>query len=215
MLINILFDSACHICGARLYQEKDPVCSKCLATLNSSAFLPPLHTQHTEYVLSRFAYRGISAKYVKLFKYHIGQKMTGSMRSCIRGSAILKELMRIHPDIIVSVPPSPIKRLKGVFDPVSCFSGIVSDLLGVPVAAHALVKKRMTAHQTRLGRSRRISNLYGAFSVIDKNLIDSKRILLVDDVITTGTTMDTCASELLKHGALSIHGFTLARAGHY
>ena len=75
-----------------------------------------------------------------------------------------------------------------------------------------LVRNIPTAPQSGLGRKQRAANIKGAFGILDKAKIIDKRILLVDDVYTTGATVDECARLLLHHGAAHVDVLSLARA---
>ena len=83
--------------------------------------------------------------------------------------------------------------------------------LGLDIDESALKRVRMTAPQTGLGKKSRLENLKGAFAVGNANRISGKRVLLIDDVYTTGTTADACVGALLKAGAGRVDVLTLAR----
>jgi ComF family protein len=80
------------------------------------------------------------------------------------------------------------------------------------VDRHILVRHRWTEPQTGLGRKNRKKNMKGAFGLTQPVSVVNKRILLVDDVFTTGATVDECAGLLLKAGAEAVDVLTLARA---
>jgi len=82
----------------------------------------------------------------------------------------------------------------------------------VVIAKDVISRIRPTASQTGLGRQDRLQNIKKAFRVDKKPLIEDRRILLVDDVYTTGATVDECAKTLLKNGAARVEVLTLARA---
>ena len=86
------------------------------------------------------------------------------------------------------------------------------DFSALRIERDVLVRTSPTAPQPSLGRSRRTANVKGAFEVIGQEKIENKRILLVDDVYTTGATVNECARMLLKHGAEDVDVLTLARA---
>ena len=86
------------------------------------------------------------------------------------------------------------------------------DLPGALINKDALVRNRTTLPQTGLGRKARMNNIKNAFSVREDSPIKEKRILLVDDVYTTGATVNECARELMDNGALCVDVLTLARA---
>ncbi len=80
------------------------------------------------------------------------------------------------------------------------------------VENNILVRSIPTAPQSGLGRKQRAANIKGAFGILDKAKIIDKRILLVDDVYTTGATVDECARLLVRHGAAHVDVLSLARA---
>jgi len=82
----------------------------------------------------------------------------------------------------------------------------------IPVAGDILVRKRWTEPQTGLGRKDRLRNIKNAFGVRDSSKIKGKKILLVDDVYTTGATANECAKVLIRAGAACVDVLTLARA---
>ncbi len=114
-------------------------------------------------------------------------------------------------DIIVPVPINKHKkRLRG-FNQAEILAQVLGNTLSLPVPSANLKKIKKTIPQAGLSKEKRINNLIKAFSIREPLLIKEKHILLVDDVMTTGATLDTCAKELLKAGAKSVTGFTLAR----
>lgn len=82
----------------------------------------------------------------------------------------------------------------------------------IPVAGDILVRKRWTEPQTGLGRKERLQNIKNAFGVRDSSKIKGEKILLVDDVYTTGATANECAKVLMRAGAARVDVLTLARA---
>ena len=93
------------------------------------------------------------------------------------------------------------------------FTGQVPlDMSDFQIERDVLVRNVPTAPQTGLGRSQRAANIKGAFELVNEAKIIDKRILLVDDVYTTGATVDECARLLLHHGAAHVDVLSLARA---
>lgn len=82
----------------------------------------------------------------------------------------------------------------------------------IPVAADVLVRSRPTRPQVGLDPSLRAANVAGAFSVVQPERIRQRRVLLVDDVMTTGSTVDACAAALRRAGARQVEVLVLARA---
>ncbi|MDP3286329.1 MAG: phosphoribosyltransferase family protein [Desulfobacterales bacterium] len=88
----------------------------------------------------------------------------------------------------------------------------ITEPVGLKIGRDVLERTRYTEPQTGLGREKRMKNIKGAFTVRDASAVEGKRVLLVDDVYTTGATADECAKALLEGGALSVDVLTLARA---
>ncbi len=91
-------------------------------------------------------------------------------------------------------------------------SAIPRRLFNRPVKTDVLIRSKATVPQTDLGRRQRLKNIKGAFSVRLPEEINGKKVLLVDDVYTTGATVNECARSLLKAGASLVDALTLARA---
>ena len=123
-------------------------------------------------------------------------------------------------DIIVPVPLHERKlRIRG-FNPSfllvrnwpRIFEMLNGHLPAIPVDKDMLVRKKWTAPQAGLGRKERLQNIKNAFVINDTSKIEGKKILLVDDVYTTGATANECAKVLLKGGSRQVDVLTLARA---
>jgi ComF family protein len=125
-----------------------------------------------------------------------------------------------RPDLIVPVPLHTKKLKRRGFNPsfflVREWASIALTLDDgfqvIPIAEDILLRTRWTKSQTGLGRKDRLKNIKNAFSVNDSSRINQKKILLIDDVYTTGATADECAKVLVAAGASRVDVLTLARA---
>jgi ComF family protein len=117
------------------------------------------------------------------------------------------------PELILPVPLH-IKRLKERgFNQSGLLAGELARKLGVPVCLNAMVRKNWTQPQTGLTRNERLKNVRGAFELTGERRVRGRRILLVDDVFTTGTTLSECARILKKKGrAAEVRAITVTRA---
>ena len=99
------------------------------------------------------------------------------------------------------------------FNQASALAGTVSNIAGVPVLHDVLKRMRATPQQVGLSRPERANNVQGAFRVSDghKAQIAGRRVVLVDDVLTSGATVDTCARALLRAGASGVDVLVFAR----
>ncbi len=116
-------------------------------------------------------------------------------------------------DLLVPVPLHRWRLFARRYNQAAMLAAALSRLTGRPMLAEALVRRRNTPSQGRLGRSARRRNVAGAFRVPAKSRprIAGKQLLLVDDVLTTGATAEACAEALLGAGAGGVDVLTLAR----
>jgi competence protein ComFC len=113
-------------------------------------------------------------------------------------------------DALVPVPLHPRRQRERQFNQAALLAGHLSRSTGLPVL-ECLCRTRYTNTQTRLGRKGRSQNLRDAFTLRQHAVVTGMDLLLVDDVLTTGSTLDACASILLKSGARSVRALTVAR----
>ncbi len=114
-------------------------------------------------------------------------------------------------ELIVPVPLHRWRLFHRRYNQAGLLAGVLSRLSGVPWRPDALRRIRQTQPQGTMGRQQRQQNVRGAFAIADPAWIIGRRVVLVDDVMTTGATIDECARALLSSGAASVDVLTLAR----
>ncbi|NLK67977.1 MAG: ComF family protein [Clostridiaceae bacterium] len=113
-------------------------------------------------------------------------------------------------DIIIPTPLHRTRKRERGYNQSELLASRLAFYLKIPMLKNVLVKKVNTAPQSTLGRGERLKNLIGAFQVNNSNLIEGNRILLVDDITTTGSTLEKCAEVLLNAGAAHIDAYVIA-----
>lgn len=142
----------------------------------------------------------------------LARRMANALFGCTfshRGGIILPEALppaALEYDLVLPVPPSGARA----YNPPGLLARELARLLGLPFAPKALYKARATLPQEGLGREQRLTNLIGAFAVRPGCLPENSRVLLVDDVVTTGATLTACAAALRKAGAGEVFAACLA-----
>jgi ComF family protein len=122
-----------------------------------------------------------------------------------------EELLALQASVIVPVPMFWARRLgRGTNNP-DVLAGCLGQSLGIPVCRHVLIRRRNTVPQARLPPSRRFENVRGAFRVRRPDAVRDARVLLVDDVLTTGATCSEAAKMLKQAGAASVAVAIVAR----
>lgn len=114
-------------------------------------------------------------------------------------------------DLVIPVPLHGRRLAERGFNQAELIANAIAKFIGKEVQDKAIARRRYTSVQARLNREERTHNVSGAFVVSGELIVKNKNILLVDDVFTTGSTLQECAKLLKQNSAKSVAGFTLAR----
>jgi len=201
-IFDFLLPPICPVCEDSL--SEGGVCSDCWDDLLSSLVLEP-KTYFGFRVYSLFLYRGRVREAIERMKYK------GMFAIVSTFAPSLAEYVREErPDMVVPIPLHPARRRERGFSQTELIARAVASELGIPVV-RVLFRRRYTAPQALLDAKGREENLRGAFGCLRP--LRGERVLLVDDVITTGNTFYRAASVLVGAGASLVVGGTLARGG--
>jgi ComF family protein len=118
------------------------------------------------------------------------------------------------PDAVIPVPISEQRLFERGYNQSALLARPVALAIGKTYQSKGLVKSKDTDTQVGLTYAQRMENVYGAF-LADRNYVNNQRILLIDDVTTSGATMEACSAALKKAGALEVFGLTLARSRYF
>ncbi len=207
----------CPACAGGIRLIRSPLCSRC-----GLPFLEPEGEDHPcgeclaaerPYAVARAVgyYEETLLRAIHLFKYRgktgIGEVLGKMMADFAGGRWEMGAFDRILP-----VPLHPKRLRERGFNQSVILACEISKRFAVPLDPRSLERRVPTAPQVGLGREERSANVRGAFAVGSPERIDGKRILLVDDVFTTGSTLGECSAVLLRAGAEGIAVLTMARA---
>ena len=156
--------------------------------------------------ISAGPYEGVLAEAIKLFKYkkkiHIGRELVEHSPLCKRGD---------RGDFIIPVPLHSKRLQEREFNQSAIIASELGKRLEIPVLLDVLIRSRHTRPQVELDMKERSENVVGAFTVRNGEVITDKNIILVDDVYTTGSTINECARVLKKSNAGKVYVRTIAR----
>lgn len=206
--ITPLDGTLCSACGEKLFShafagDAGPLCGLCQR-------VPPRFKRAAAYG----AYQGSLRDLIHLFKY---QQVKPAAKTLARFlDRALAELKLPANFTVIPVPLWPGKRHARGFNQAEeiarAFIRFQAASASIQLETSALIRKRETASQTGLTRPQRRANVRGAFAVVQREKIKGQTILIVDDVMTTGTTAGECARVLLRAGAKEVYVATVARA---
>ncbi|MCX7943299.1 MAG: ComF family protein [Deltaproteobacteria bacterium] len=195
-------ENFCPMCGTRHYGKTgESKCGDCVKN--------PKPFDRTIY---RFIYGGAISDSIAAFKYD--HNLFAGRRLTLESINLLyKEILELKLDFIVPVPIHFLKIFMRGFSPTAYIADLISNILSIPVRYNILKKVKYTRAQVGLKREERLRNIRGSFAIQDnyRKELEDKKILLVDDVFTTGTTASLCAELLKDKGARSVDLFVLAR----
>jgi len=145
------------------------------------------------------------------FKYK-GVKQIGNLLGNIAGGQLIKNEAFNSVDLIIPVPLHKKRMLERGYNQSACFAEGLSEKLNAPVENNNLVRPTATETQTHKSRFARFENMHEVFTVKNPERLINKHVLLVDDVITTGSTLEACGVQLLKIPGLKLSIATIAYA---
>ncbi len=225
-VIDLIYPKRCPICGnivplgdalvhveclKKLERVREPICKKCGK---------PIESPEQEYCMDctkhQFSYtRGRSlwvynhAIDASIFAYkYKGKREYWQFYS----NAILTELTTFikntDPQVIIPVPLNKRKQIQRGYNQAEWIAKGISKKLEIPIDTHVLIRNRWTVPQKELSNKERIANLLQAFE-LEKNHQHYDRVLLIDDIYTTGSTIEACSKILKKDGVKEIYFITL------
>jgi ComF family protein len=220
--LNLLYPQTCCSCDEPLLKAEKIVCTACLITLPKAN----IGFSNSQSLENRF--RGkvqIKAVYSYL-KYAKGSNVQNLLHNLkyknrpdigiFMGNIFGNQLIRIEKnpeiDFLVAVPLYYKKQIVRGFNQSDLIAQGLSESLNVPHETHIISRAKATDTQTRKTRIERYQNVDDVFVVENPEKILNKRIGLVDDVLTTGATMEVCANCLIEAGAKDVSIFSLASA---
>jgi len=158
-----------------------------------------------------FVYGGSIARAIVRMKYE-GRPDLALPLGDLLWASIAAHRAALDDVVVVPVPLHPVRLAERGFNQSALIAACVARRLGAPFAALALARTRDTPPQTALDRQRRVENVTGAFVVRQPDPIANRTVLLVDDVRTTGATLDGCAKALIRAGAAHVRTIAVAQA---
>lgn len=199
-ILHFLYPTRCPVCGGFI-DASERFCQDCYNKLNR--YNGSFTVKGTSGFTSAFVYDENISPAIMLLKNGIcgnaDYALGGELADKLKKDGITRKI-----DLIIPVPMHKSAKRRRTFNQSELIAKVVGEILDIPVCTHAVAKNKSTAAQKNLNRLWRQFNLKGAFEVTQKTLIENKRILLLDDVCTTGSTFAEIAEVLLKNGASEI-----------
>jgi len=221
-VLNLLYPTSCEGCGDELLGNEKWLCVSCWIAMPKTNF----HLQSPNPVEQRFVGRipiqhassmyyfnkdtriqevlhALKYKNKKDIGIELGRRFGYELLACDWINEI---------DVIIPVPLSKQKlKLRG-YNQSECIANGINEVLQIPIDTDAVLRRKNTSSQTSMTIAQRIENVKDAFEVANASSLIGKHILLVDDVLTTGSTLESCVREIVKVPDAKVSLLTLAYA---
>ena len=234
-LAAIIFPAPCRICSATLTNaSRIPICEACLASFIEITepmcqccgrpFISPVAAQAIqplcrlcraqEYAFERARsyaiYNDPLFSAITLLKYEQVTRL-GDWFAARLAEVVARAGKDFHADVVVPVPLHPSRQRERGYNQAELIARPLARHLGLKLGPYLLVRTKPRPAQLLLSRRQRWESVRGAYAIRAGVRVDKLRVLLVDDVLTTGATLDACSRALLTAGATAVLGVTVAR----
>ena len=200
-ILHIFFPNRCPVCG----EFNDALSSFCdVCSSKIQPYTGRFSIKGASGCTAAFVYNKDISPAVFLLKNGICGNAAYALGGAL-ASKLYEDGIADKVDVIVPVPLHKASRSKRGYNQTELIVKVVGEKLGIRIAAHCAVKVRKTKEQKFLNSYHRRLNLKDAFRIVDPALIKGKRVLIIDDISTTGTTLTELTSLLLKNGAEEVY----------
>ena len=221
-VMHLFYPHVCKGCGSDILEDENLLCLHCINTLPHTNFAHhannpvekifwgrlPLTSAMSEFY---FAKGTVIQHLVHEFKYK-GNKDVGMYLGAMMGSSFMTNDRISNIDALVPLPSYADKEHKRGFNQSAILCNGISEVMNIPVITGNVIRKRFTQTQTKKHRAERWENVRGSFEISNSSQLNGKHILLVDDVVTTGATLEACGREILNISDVRLSVATLAYA---
>jgi ComF family protein len=221
-LRHLFYPHICSGCGSDILSEDNLLCAKCFLNLPVTLYAQyknnpiekifwgriPVTAAHAEFY---FAKESLIQHLIHQLKYK-GNKEVGIFLGEMMGRTLLNSNRFNNINGLIPLPMFPDKERKRGYNQAAIICNGMSAVMNVPVLNNILIRRRLTETQTKKHRIERWENVEDSFAVKNESLVKGKHLLLIDDVITTGATLEASGNCLLKIPGVQLSIATLTTA---
>ena len=209
-LLSLLFPNLCCACGVSLHRGEAHLCTRCINELPYTDHHTDPANKAAKKLWGRIQFNAAMAMLhfrkgsrVQNIIHHLKYKNNNSIGVLL--GTMMAERLKLSAafcdiDVIIPVPLHRERQRRRGYNQSQSIARGIGAALQVAVNANAIIRAVATSSQTNKTRFKRYENMKGVFKVRDESALRGKHVLLVDDVITTGATIESCANELNKFG---------------
>jgi ComF family protein len=220
--LHLFYPHVCTGCGSDLLEEDNLLCLRCIHNLPHTNFAQFANNPIEKYFWGRIPLTSAYSQFyfskefliqhlIHQLKYR-GDTNIGFYLGEIMGKTLLNSNRFSSIDSLIPLPLYADKEHKRGFNQAEIICNGMSSVMNVPVLNGVVIRQHATETQTRKHRTERWENVKGSFKVIKEDELSGKHLLLVDDVVTTGATLEACGHAILQANNVRLSLATLAYA---
>lgn len=224
-LLHLAFPHVCEGCSNDLLNSNQLLCLRCLSYLPATNFHMHSNNPIEKIFWGRLPLTYATAQYyytkesmmqhlMHQFKYR-GNKEMGLFLGKLMGHDLAGSNRFSYLDALIPLPLFASKERKRGFNQATVLCEGIAEVLNIPVLKDVIARKTYTETQTKKGRIERWQNMEGRFELVNPGKLEGRHVCLVDDVITTGASLEACGRELLKTKDMRLSIATLCYSSHY
>lgn len=224
-IFALFYPKLCLTCETHLLQNEQVLCASCRNQLPETDFINTPNNLIENALKGRVPFvaatsllfyrkKGIVQSLIHSLKYKNKQEV-GVFFGKWMGEQLKKSKRFEGVDVIIIVPLHPSRYKQRGYNQLSVFANVLSDYLKIPVRDNVLVKVNLSNSQTKKDRLSRFEKMNERFKIANTTILKGKHVLLVDDVFTTGATIEACANEILKTPDIKISIATMVVSDKY
>ena len=221
-LKHLFYPHVCTGCGSDLIDDNNLLCLQCINDLPHTNFVMHATNPVEKIFWGRLTVMAATSEFyftkgtliqtlIHQFKYKSNIDV-GLYLGAIMGRSLLNSNRFTTIDALIPLPLNAEKEFKRGYNQATILCNGMAEVMGVPVIKNNVVRNRFTETQTKKHRAERWENVESSFGTNDSAALRNKHILLVDDVVTTGATLEACGTEILKIEGTKLSIATLAYA---
>lgn len=206
-VLHLTFPHVCEGCGTDVLAIDHFLCLRCLSSLPQTKFHLHANNPIEKIFWGRVPLVNATAQYyftkeslmqslMHAFKYKSNKEL-GFYLGTLMGQSLLESNRYQNIDAIIPLPLFPQKERKRGYNQAAILGEGIGEILKKPVLKNVVVRNQATETQTKKNRVERWQNMEGRFELINEKAIEGKHVLLVDDVVTTGATLEACSREII------------------
>jgi ComF family protein len=206
--LHLLFPHVCSGCGSDIINRENTLCMRCLAEMPETNFHLYINNPVEKIFWGRLPVVSATAQYyftkeslmqhlMHQLKYK-GNKELGRQLGRLIGNDLQQTNRFNEVDALIPLPLFPVKEKRRGYNQATVLCEGIAEVMKTEILKDVIIRIQHTETQTKKGRMERWQNMEGKFELVRPEKIQNKHVLLIDDVITTGATLEACGQELLN-----------------